>query len=300
MDQLRNSLSEIDSKLAQLDESRTYEMLKNNLLNLDNVFGASVKQGPSPFYLICNSVPKAGTYLLVELAKFLQQHEDCGFHLYSNGIGRRSSDGRFDQIRKIPPLISTSALKPGMTCAAHLEYSWLLEQHFMSRMDHKMLFIIRDPRDLIISWVDFTYSSPSFARMRAWNAYAQQKATESYTTDADRIAASIEGLLGLGLERYFPWINSPACHPLKFEDIFSELQSASSHPTPCLDSLFEYLEIAKDKQTQVASVLGRGLTASDRTEKIGIYKHRMNSDHIARIKQSDFQRLVIEFGYQPT
>ena len=70
-------------------------------------------------------------------------------------ISRVNKDGRMDTERAIPVRFWSSALDKGYLCASHLSMSGCLEHYFLSRKKRKMLFIIRDPRDVVISWVDF-------------------------------------------------------------------------------------------------------------------------------------------------
>src|SRR5712672_2456570 len=86
----------------------------------------------SPFYVICNSVPKAGTYLLVELVKALGGHVDIGYHCYTSSISKIHHDGSFESERKIPARLWSSSLNPGYLCAAHVEYDALYERQLLS------------------------------------------------------------------------------------------------------------------------------------------------------------------------
>jgi hypothetical protein len=99
--------------------------------------------GRDPSYVICNSIPKAGTYLLVELVKALGGHVDLGYHTYSSSISKVHADGSFDYERAVPAPLWASALNPGYLCASHTEYCPHLEQYFLERKEHKMLFIVR-------------------------------------------------------------------------------------------------------------------------------------------------------------
>src|ERR1700729_240878 len=101
-------------------------------LQNQHVFVDVPSPGKSPSYVICNSVPKAGTYLLVELVKALGGHVDIGYHCYTSSISKVHRDGRFDSERRIPAPLWSSSLKPGYLCAAHVEYDALYEQQLLS------------------------------------------------------------------------------------------------------------------------------------------------------------------------
>jgi hypothetical protein len=258
--------------------------------------------GSSSSYVICNSVPKAGTYLLVELVKALGGYVDVGYHTYSDSISKVHANGLFDCGRAIPAPLWASALSTGYLCASHTEYCPHLEQYFLGRKEHKMLFIVRDPRDIVISWVDFVYRSAAYPKMRKWNAYLRKAGIASHPDDASQIAACIASLPQSGILNYLSWVDSPACLTVRFEELYSELTERDSSVVtfPVLHSICDYLNIPRKSPSELAGVMGRGLTSSGRIEKIGVYRHRMTPDHFDVLREETFQKLVIEYGYEPT
>jgi hypothetical protein len=267
-----------------------------------HVFVGVPAAGHSSSYVICNAAPKSGTYLLVELVKALGGHVDIGYHTYSSSISKVHVDGSFDYERAVPAPLWASALAPGYLCASHTEYCPFLEQYLMTRKEHKMLFIVRDPRDLVISWVDFVYNSTVYPKMRRWNAYLRQAGTAAYPDDAAQITSCIVSLLDSGIKNYLSWLNSPACLTVRFEELYSELtdDDPARVAFPALHSICEYLDVPRRSPKDVAGVLGRGLTASKRNAKIGVYRSRMTAEHFDLLREQAFQRLVVEFGYEPT
>lgn len=268
--------------------------VRDGTLDPAHVFGA-VEKGDAPIYLICNSVPKSGTYLLLEIAKILGL-ADIRFHLWNDYIRRREDDRAVDHKRMIPAVLSTAALQPGMAVPAHLRYSFVLENSFLSRPEHRMLFIVRDPRDLVISRSDFVRSSAYVSN--PWNAFLQQKRNRELTSDQASIASQIESHVTRGLTEFLPWLDSPACRTVRFESLYGEL-IGEGEETPALDSVTNYLGLEK-RRDELRSVVGFSRTSSGRAKKIGVWRERMTPEHIERIKQPDFQKLVIQFGYDPT
>lgn len=266
-----------------------------------HVFSGSPPPGQSPYYVICNSVPKAGTYLLVELVRALGGHVDVGYHTYTSSISKVNPDGSFDHGRAIPAPLWASALKPGYLCASHTEYCPYLEQEMLDRPDHKMLFIIRDPRDIVMSWVDFVYHSVAYPKMRKWNAYLRAAGSAAHPDDASRITSTILSLPQSGIRNFMSWLDSPACLTVRFEELYSELadDDATRSEFPVLHRVCDYLGLPRRKPADL-NVLGRGLTFSSRARKIGIYQDRMTPDHIDLLRDEAFQELVVEFGYDAT
>ena len=233
------------------------ELALGNVMN-QAVFLDAPLAGSSSSYVICNSVPKSGTYLLVELVKALGGHVDVGYHTYSSSISRVRANGSFDYERAIPAPLWASALKPGYLCASHTEYCPHLEQYFLARKEHKMLFIVRDPRDLVISWVDFVYNSTSYPKMRRWNAYLREAGATSHPDDASRITSCILNLPQSGIQNFMSWIDSPACLTVRFEELYSELtqQDPSVAAFPVLSSICDYLDVPRKSPSELADEAG--------------------------------------------
>jgi Sulfotransferase domain len=267
-----------------------------------HVFVDVPRAGSGCSYVICNAAPKSGTYLLVELVKALGCHVDVGYHTYSSSISKVHADGSFDYERAVPAPLWASALQPGYLCASHTEYCPYLEQYFLTRKEHKMLFIVRDPRDIVISWVDFVYNSAAYPNMRKWNAYLRNAGTLAHPDDASQISSCIVSLLESGIKNYLSWLDSPACLTVRFEELYRELMDDDPKrgSFPVLDGICDYLDVPRRPPREIAGVLGRGLTASSRHGKIGVYRSRMTADHLDLLRDEAFQKLVVEFGYEPT
>jgi hypothetical protein len=291
----------VTSNFSVSDRVATLSAIKGGLLNLDAVFDVSHGTGSSSNYVIVNSIPKSGTYLAIELLKTFGEHADVGYHAYTNGISNLNADGSMEPVRPVLDALWTAALKPGQCCAAHLEYDPVIENYLISRSDHKMIMMVRDPRDLVISWVDFVYNSSSYPKMNRWNAFAKQQGLRCYPDDFGQIMSTIENLPRSGITEFLGWIASPACLVVRFEDLFSELHSISKcEPTPTLHKIADYLGISKSKLDNAPSARGRGLTESGRAKKVGSYIDRMSQAHIQALRNDEFQKLVIGLGYEPT
>jgi len=73
------------------------ELALGNIMN-QAVFLDAPLAGPSSSDVICNSVPKSGTYLLVELVKALGGHVNVGYHTYSSSISRLLCNETFQKL----------------------------------------------------------------------------------------------------------------------------------------------------------------------------------------------------------
>jgi hypothetical protein len=279
------------------------EHLKKGTLDLGHVFGPDCGRGTTKHYVICNSVPKSGTYLLLEVLPLFGVYEDTHYHAYTNGISRVLSGGKIENLRAVPAFMWAAALRSGMMCAAHVDYSPYFEDYLLSRKDHKMLFMVRDPRDIVISWVDFVYYSSSYIRMRALHQLERDDGNRCYPDDAKKITSMIQSMTRPGIASSFSgWMNSPACLTVRFEDLYGELTDDAHHSpaASALEAICDYLELPRRDKAEFRAALGRGLTSSGRADKIGVHKRRMNADHFKMMRSHEFQRLVVEMGYPPT
>jgi hypothetical protein len=75
---------------------------------------------------------------------------------------------------------------------------------------------------------------------------------------------------------FLSWIDSPACLTIRFEDLYLELADPTRTDHPVLDGICDYLEVPRRQPRELRDVLGAGLTASGREQKIEIYKRRMS------------------------
>jgi hypothetical protein len=280
------------------DRVATLKAIKDGLLDLDAVFDTDHRAGTSSNYVIVNSIPKSGTYLAVELIETFGEHVNLGYHVRTDGISKLNADGSMDPIRPVLDVLWSAALKPGQFCAAHLLYDPIIENYLLSRPDHKMIMMIRDPRDLVISWVDFVYNSSSYPKIDPWNAYLRQQGLGSFPDDFSQIMSTIEALPKSLIAQFFGWLASPACLVVRFEDLFSEL-SGASQSTPTLQRIADYLGVSSSKLGNAGSALGRGLTESGRETKVGAYLARMSEAHIEALGKEEFQKLIIGLGYEP-
>jgi hypothetical protein len=241
--------------------------------------------GHSASYVICNGVPGSDTRLLVELVKALGGHANLGCHTGDASIRSVSVNSAYDDDRSFPtPPLWVSALRGGYVCGSHTAYCPHLEQYLLQRKQHKMLFLVRDPRDLAV--------------MRTPKPEAGSAA---HLDDASQIASSIVSLPGSGIHNYMSWLDSPACLTVQLERLYAELSeiNRSTTSSPVLDDICDYLALPRPTASELASAIGRDLLSSQITQ-IGAYRSRMTPRHVDLLRGEPFQKLVVEFGYEPT
>jgi Sulfotransferase domain len=177
----------------------------------------------APAKVIINSVPKSGTYMLTKLIGalgcFPTQKE---LHLNDPhcSVGTRAN-GRL-RVHRIPSPRNMDMLKSGHSCPAHLTWSSAAEQKLTSE-NIRMLFIYRDPRDIVISYAKFAmYSEIYRHETPGHNAYYNVlKALENDQRRTEDVIIN-----KLPIFQFFenaPWLYSTACLPVQFEAIYSDI-----------------------------------------------------------------------------
>jgi hypothetical protein len=152
-----------------------------------------------------NSIPKAGTNLL---ERALMNFPYLRRRLIPTVNGWNNLDAE--------TLAAIQNLGNGEFVAAHLPFNEQLA-HLMSESDIKMILMIRDPRDILISYckyvteIDYTH--------RDHNYY------KNLLDDDARLMAAIKGVDGITspidevLEKFKPWLNMRGVLVIRFEDL---------------------------------------------------------------------------------
>lgn len=183
--------------------------------------------------IFINSLPKAGTHLLMTALDAFPGVRFSGVHfmkrrlvLDRSGIPERSSEVDWDAARRV----LDRAAKDGQYVTAHVwGHEELLE--ILEELGYASLFVIRDPRDIVISTAAY------IARLRRHMHH--RRFVAEYESDAARYLAIINGYpasprgpgrlsLAEKLEGFAPWLNAPGALTCRFEDLIGERGGGSA------------------------------------------------------------------------
>lgn len=255
--------------------------------------------------VIGNGVPKAGMHLLYSIVNYLNKWQDIGVYLKRNLWETELSREDFEQ-HACAAEVSVKKLRNGQMVLAQLGWSQQLEnvigrKTHASRVKHLMIF--RDPRDLVVSWLNWATHSEKYPRSPSTKAN-RRFMLENFSNDDERLTYVIEQTKGdyFGLLEYAPWLSSPNCVAVKFEDLYPDIVSLRDNTLgQVLREILGYLEIDAntiDPLDFYDKVHGKSLTASSEEHKVGQYKRVFNDHHHALFDNPDFRSTLEVFGYE--
>lgn len=165
--------------------------------------------------IIINSIPKSGTHLADQFFKNIDEVKDFSFFI-------AQTPTRPHILRSENQIIELiSRIKPGEIVRGHFHYSKRIEE-LLKEKEILMIFIYRDPRDVVISEANYLYDMNKFHSL---HKYFRHKHILK-----DRIKLSIKGIdsskihyknVGDRLKPYFGWKLNATYNilPVRFEDM---------------------------------------------------------------------------------
>ena len=260
--------------------------------------------------LFVDSIPKAGTHLLSKALDALPGIVHCGMHLERRTIagfvdpgvpfpleGREDidADRDFTWIQRF-----LASISPGTYLTTHFAYHERIHE-VLDRLGFKIMVLIRDPRDIVLSWSDFMTT----AEQHLLFPYFSQK-DASY-----RIMSGIVGECGekTGTRRqpgiselihwHMAWIKAAGAQLVRFEDLVGEQGSGSrSRQLAALRSISTFLDM-RHREDTLAAVADSlyGDTTTFNKGKIGRWRTEFSEEHKAAFKEVA-GRSLLDLGYE--
>jgi hypothetical protein len=261
--------------------------LKRHPVPLTRYGRRAVSTGPRIF---ANSIPKAGTNLLkrtVNLLPFVVPR--WTYHL------DEKMPGTMKQLQFV---------HRGQAVTAHMGWSGELMDLLRSR-GFSILFILRDPRDVLVSFVDHvTRQDPSHLLHAYFN---------TLPSDDERLMASIHGVdgrylphgtplpaVGEQLGAYLPWLDEPACLTFSFEDLVGSAGGGDdAKQLQTVTAIVEHLGL-KASRREIEDLAGSVFHRKSRTFRKGRIKdwpNHFTAWHKAAFKESAGDTLI-RLGYE--
>jgi len=225
--------------------------------------------------MITNAIPKSGTYFINRIVECLGHWQDTQVQINPAFYYRIPLCG---EMKKVSCLSQDAVkkLRNGQFAAAHLPWNKALERVIeepikSSKIRH--LFIYRDPRDVLVSYMRYVTYSPNYTRTPKARA-RQNFMQNNFSTDRERLTYMIEERICNTKARhdflqYVPWLNHPHCCAISFEalnaEFLSHLNTNRGEFGVVLKRIFAYLEVNPshvEPRHFYTDVYGKSLTAT--------------------------------------
>lgn len=263
------------------------------------VFGA----GPR---VLVNSVHKSGTHVVTALLRQLPGVIHSGRHYvldnFKSTPERPAIWGETPQVDWRELQRALAAFKPGQFLTSHFQAELQLID-ILDELRFRTVFIIRDPRDIVVS---STFYMTHLERHLMHRRYAHD-----FETDHERIMATIKGFppgsnglgsvsIGRRIEGYLGWSAARGVHTCRFEDLIgpngggdrdvqrAEIEAITRHLGHSLSS--ERADVlARKTWSEGSPTFRKGV--------IGDWRNHFTDEHIAAFKEVAGPHLIT-LGYE--
>ena len=247
--------------------------------------------------LFANSFPKSGTHLLTQV---LQGFPAIGPAVESGLPAIVTFEGDTGRARPVEEILADfSRLLPGDIAYGHV-HALPEVMDFLGRPGYCAYFILRDPRDVVVSHVHYvTEMEPNHIHHRYY--------TDVLANFDERLRTSILGLpdpelffpnIRLRFEPYLGWLDCPKILSLRFEDLINSREAA-------LGRIFDHAadhgfpaEIDRPLAIQILSdSIDPQRSPTFRSGKIGGWREQFNEENKQVFKEISGD-LLIRLGYE--
>ena len=255
--------------------------------------------------VIASAIPKSGTYLLKSIVNYLGKWENIGVQVNTvHWDNHEAGDGWVD--RACLQRYSVKKLRNGQLVSSHLLWSKAIERavaQVTPQRRIKLLFMCRDPRDIMLSnlrYEIYPEMYPGSLTPQRENQFLQN----NFSDDDNRLSYLLEQEQPLirSYMRWHPWLQSPHCYAIKFEDLYPDVVGLRDNVLgDALTGLLAYLEIDPKKIDPLDlydKVYGKSLTASTDEAKVGRFRSVFKDHHYKLIDNPDYRYVLDAFGYE--
>ncbi len=270
--------------------------------------------------ILLTSIPKCGTWMLEKCVQLITKKENALFRFHNQGFFRVNwAKTNPYAIQIFEPTVDfldrCTTLNQNEYMIAHLSYGKPYEELLLNKKC-KIIFILRDPRDQLISRIFFTYNNPvpyaglqhlSFNELlEGYMGVGSQPhqifddLLQSHIEYGEKPRGKVFSHITQFYNAFLGWQSSPLCLTVRFEDLVGENGGGSKESQlKVIKAIVKHLDIPlteKEIQENVVDKLFGG-TFSFREGKIGCWKHGFTPEHKELFKQHGGE-LLIRLGYE--
>ena len=268
------------------------------------LYASHCRSLPEPRVLAL-SMPKAGTHLLGKLLGTLPEMMFSGLHLDDNHIFPNADVGDWSESQLDQRLLKKTAASclPGQYMTGHFPHTRAVAATLAS-CNIRPVLILRDPRDVVVSYAHYVSREPRHAHYRYFN-------TELKTVE-EKVMASIRGfsrsksgsrgLLSIGqlINDYVPWVQDPNVTVCSFERLVGSSGGGDDRQQ---EAEVRKISEAVDRPLsgeQISEVSQKVFTRKSRTFRkgqIGDWANSFTNHHKDAFKEVAGDQLM-ELGYE--
>lgn len=281
------------------------EPARNLTIQAYRLYARAMRFSPPPRVLV-NSIPKAGTHLLVSLLKNVPRMMFAGRHHTFRHFGPENAPALHEQEEMIIDWDRLALVLRAVNNGQFMTGHFIGHERLFALLDnygYKTILVLRDPRDIVVS--------SAFYFTREKRHYLHHRFNTELRTTEQRIMATIQGLpstltarglegIGGQIRRFMPWIDLPNTHICFFERLVgpqgggciemqeSEIRALALH----LNRPMTNQDVRRAGQaawSKGASTFRKGL--------VGDWRNHFTQDHVDAFKEASGRELV-ELGFE--
>jgi len=249
--------------------------------------------------LICNSIPKSGTYLLAAIAECLG-YQDCLARFVDSGttiVNDQNHEIRFENGSDAERF---KRLAKGQYSPSHLTYSNDLASELYG-LGLSQIFIYRHPADIIYSYLRFVTYSKSFASHSNNTANTQARFQHDFVDDEQRFIHIFESEKhNFNFTKNLGWLGEARCLSVKFEELFSDVRILADNKIGTwMARIIAYLdvEVTIKPVEMYERIFGVGPTFSNLKGKVGQYRQLDQAKISYVLDHPIYHDWLRKFGY---
>lgn len=250
--------------------------------------------------VLANSIPKAGTHVLMSLLDATPGMRFNGNHFAFTGDDRPGGSAE-QSLRSLQSL--TGQLRAGQYMTGHIRHRDDIAA-LLSDAGCRTLLSIRDPRAIALSAANYLHANPRHP--------LHSRVLAEYPELDDRIRAVIDGIpatasspgipaLSHRLDRYLPWLDEPTAHVVRYEDLVGPQGGGSTDTQRAtVAGLLTFLGLGTDDATldTVCSSVYSTRSATFRSGQVDSWRSELSPEQAATINERCAAQLV-RLGYLP-
>ncbi len=239
--------------------------------------------------ILANSIPKAGTNLLLELFKNIE-----GLKNVNRGVDFLMS---FEEI-----IAALSQLRKGEYLYGHLFYDQGISA-FLEQCSISHVLIVRDPRDVAVSLAFYVPGQPS---NRFYKFFKDLNSVRERIIYAIRGVPEnlVKGQPGLGnmAERYrrcTPWLQDERCLVVRFEDLVGARGGGDDDrqfATTCRITRHVGIKLTENQLHRIANSMFNEVSPTFRKGEIGSWRDWLDAEMLSMLSRD--KAIYREFGYE--